>query len=187
MLFRSQAVIDKVHELVASKPIRYVVNTHAHFDHSGGLRTLVAEGATVVTHQANIPYYQQIWQQPHHINPDRLAIKPVKARFEGLSQTHVLSDGQREIRVLPLQGNTHNDAFVLVYLPAEKIAIEVDAYTPPAAGAKPLASANPYAVNLQTNIEQYQLDVQQLVPLHGPGVVKLDDLKAFNNVLADAH
>jgi glyoxylase-like metal-dependent hydrolase (beta-lactamase superfamily II) len=184
---RAQAVVDKIKEVIPGKPIRYVVNTHAHFDHSGGLRTLVAEGATVVTHQDNISYYQKVWAQPHRIAPDRLAAKPVKPRFEGLDKVHTLNDGERKIEVYPLAGNTHNDAFVLVYLPAEKIAIEVDAYTPLAASAKPPATPNPYAVNLQANIAQYQLDVQQLVPLHGPGVVKLDDLKAYNGQLADAH
>ncbi len=184
---RAQAVVDKIKEVIPGKPIRYVVNTHAHFDHSGGLRTLVAEGATVVTHKANIGYYQKVWTQPHHIQPDRLAAKPVKPKFEGLDKVYALTDGQRKIEVYPLAGNTHNDAFVLVYLPAEKIAIEVDAYTPLAPNAKPPATPNPYAVNLQTNIAQYQLDVQQLVPLHGPGVVKLDDLKAYNGQVADAH
>ena len=46
---RSEAVIAKAKELIPNKPIRYVVNTHVHFDHSGGLRTFVDEGATVVT------------------------------------------------------------------------------------------------------------------------------------------
>src|SRR5688572_8999635 len=50
---RSLAVIAEVHRLIANKPIRYVVNTHYHFDHSGGLRTYVAHGATVVTHAGN--------------------------------------------------------------------------------------------------------------------------------------
>jgi glyoxylase-like metal-dependent hydrolase (beta-lactamase superfamily II) len=184
---RAQAVINKVKELIPGKPIRYVINTHAHFDHSGGLRTLVAEGATVVTHKDNIGHYQKAWARPHRIAPDRLAAKPVKPKFEGLDKVYTLDDGQRKIEVYPLAGNTHNDAFVLVYLPAEKIAIEVDAYTPPAAGVKPPATPNPYAVNLQTNIAQYQMDVQQLVPLHGPGVVKLDDLRAYNGHVADAH
>ena len=42
-----------------------MVNTHAHFDHAGGLRAFVAEGATIVTHEVNKPYYEKIWANPH--------------------------------------------------------------------------------------------------------------------------
>ena len=56
-----------------NKPIRYLINTHVHFDHSGGLRTYVDEGATIVTHEMNKPYYEQAWAAPRTLNPDRLA------------------------------------------------------------------------------------------------------------------
>ena len=56
---RSLAVIAEAKKLGSNKPIRYVLTTHHHFDHSGGLRTYVAEGATVVTHQSNVPYLRE--------------------------------------------------------------------------------------------------------------------------------
>src|SRR5207344_1677271 len=46
---RSLAVIAEVKRTFPNKPIRYLVNTHNHFDHLGGVRTYVAEGATVIT------------------------------------------------------------------------------------------------------------------------------------------
>ena len=70
---RSVAVIAKVKEIIPNKPIKYVVNTHVHFDRSGGLRTLVNEGATVVTQRANRDFYQTAWTQPRTLNPDLLA------------------------------------------------------------------------------------------------------------------
>ena len=70
---RSAAVIAKVKETIPNKPIRYLVNTHVHFDHSGGLRTYVDEGATIVTHALNKPYYEQAWAAPRTLNPDLLA------------------------------------------------------------------------------------------------------------------
>src|SRR4029434_238126 len=57
---RSQAVVAEVRRLVPNKPIRYVVNTHYHWDHSGGLRGLVAAGAQMVTHDGNVEYYNRM-------------------------------------------------------------------------------------------------------------------------------
>ncbi len=53
---RSLAVIAKAKEIAPGKPIKYLVNTHTHFDHSGGLRTYVNEGAIIVTDAANRAY-----------------------------------------------------------------------------------------------------------------------------------
>ncbi len=45
--------------------------------------------------------------------------------------------------------------------------------------AKPPATPNPYAINLQQNIEKLQIDAEQIAALHSPGVVKLANLKAY--------
>jgi len=176
---RSSAVIAKVKETIPNKPIKYLVNTHAHFDHSGGVRTFVDEGATIVTHQDNKPYYQKAWDAPHTINPDKLAQSKKTATFETFGDKHVLTDGSRTIEIYKIAGGGHNDAFAMVYLPKEKILIEGDAYTPLAANAPPPAAANPFAVNLDENITRLKLDVKQIAPLHGPGVATMADLKAF--------
>ena len=174
---RSQAVIAKLKEIIPNKPIKYLVNTHAHFDHAGGLRTFVDEGATIVTSQPNQPYYEKVWAAPHTINPDRLAKSKKPARFESFTDKHVLSDGKRTIEIHSIAGSGHNDAFALVYLPKEKILVEADAYTPPAANVPPPAKPNPYSVNLYQNIQKLKLDVGQIAALHGPRVVTLADLR----------
>ena len=78
---RSLAVIAKAKELAPGKPIKYLVNTHAHFDHSGGLRTYVNEGAIIVTDAANRAFYEQAWAAPRTINPDALARSGKAAAF----------------------------------------------------------------------------------------------------------
>ena len=118
------AVIAKVKETIPNKPIRYLINTHVHFDHSGGLRTYVDEGATIVTHEMNKPYYEQAWAAPRTINPDRLAQSKKTATFETFTDKHVLTDGKRTIEIHQIAGSGHNDAFAMVYLPKEKILIE---------------------------------------------------------------
>ncbi|QSA95477.1 MBL fold metallo-hydrolase [Methylococcus sp. EFPC2] len=176
---RSQAVIAKAKELIPNKPINFVINSHAHFDHAGGLRTFVDEGATIVTHQPNQAYYEKVWAHSHSLNPDRLEKSKKAARFEGFTGKHVLTDGKRPIEIHSIAGNGHNDAFVLVYLPNEKILVEADAYTPTAANVPPPAPANPYSVNLYDNIKKLNLSVDKIAALHGPRVVTLADLRAY--------
>lgn len=176
---RALAVVAKVKQLYPAKPIKYLVNTHVHFDHSGGVRTLVDEGATIVTVKANEAYYRDAWAAPRTLQPDRLAQSQKVATFETFTDRHVLNDGQRRIELYEIAGNGHNDAFLLVYLPAEKILIEADAYTPLAAGAAPPASVNPFSVNLYENLHKRGLAVEKIAALHGPGLVALNDLKAF--------
>jgi glyoxylase-like metal-dependent hydrolase (beta-lactamase superfamily II) len=176
---RSLALIAKVAEIIPGKPIKYLVNTHAHFDHSGGLRTFVDAGAIIVTELANQQYYQQIWAQPHGLNPDRLAQSGKTPRFETFTGKHVLSDGKRSIELHSISGNSHNDAFDLIYLPKEKVLIEADAYTPITANATPPSTPNPYSVNLYENIQRLQLDVGQILGIHGPRAVTVADLRTY--------
>jgi glyoxylase-like metal-dependent hydrolase (beta-lactamase superfamily II) len=150
-----------------------------HFDHSGGLRTYVDEGATIVTHEMNRAYYEQAWAAPHTLNPDRLAQSGKAVTFETFTDKHVLTDGKRAIEIHQIAGGGHNDAFAMVYLPAEKILSEADAFTPPAANAPPPPAVNPFSVNLNENIVRLKLDVRQIAALHGPRVATMADLRAF--------
>jgi len=173
---RSEAVIAKAKELVPGKPIRYVLNTHVHFDHSGGLRTFVDEGATVVTHESNKPFYEAVWAAPHSLQPDRLSKSGKAATFETVGDKHVLTDGKRPIELHLIAGSGHADGFLAIYLPNEKIIVQGDAYSPAAAGTAPPATPNPYAVNFHENIERLGLDVATIAPIHGR-MVTLNDLR----------
>jgi Metallo-beta-lactamase superfamily len=94
---RSLAVIAKVKETIPNKPIKYLVNSHVHFDHSGGLRTYVDEGATIVTHEMNRSFYDLTFRAPHTLNPDRLEQSKKAAVFETFTDKLTLSDGRRDI------------------------------------------------------------------------------------------
>ncbi|WP_085317179.1 MBL fold metallo-hydrolase [Derxia lacustris] len=173
---RSLALIAKAKELVPSKSIKCVINTHVHFDHSGGLRTFVAEGATIVTLKGNESYYEKAWAAPHTLVPDRLAQSGKAPKFQTVSGKFEFGD--RKVEVHEIVGSGHNDAFALVWLPESKVLVEADAYTPVAAGTPVPPPANPYTVNLADNIARLKLDVGQIAALHGPRVTTLADLRA---------
>ena len=163
---RSTAVIDAIKKSIPNKPIRYVINTHSHFDHAGGLRTYAAEGATIVTHAANIPFYEQAWANPRTINPDRLATSGRKPVFEGVVGSRTFRDDTHEAVVYHLAGNMHNPGLLMVYLPKERVLIEADSYTP----TNSIKEAPGGVANLAQfyqQVERLGLDVEQIIPIHG--------------------
>ena len=117
---RSTAVIAEVKKLTPTKPIRYLVNTHHHFDHSGGLRTYVAEGATIVTHKVIRRSISRPSRLPRKLNPDRQARTKKKAKIIAIDAKHVLSDGTRTLEIHHIQGNPHNSGILMAWLPKEK-------------------------------------------------------------------
>jgi glyoxylase-like metal-dependent hydrolase (beta-lactamase superfamily II) len=152
---------------VANKPIRYAVNSHAHFDHSGGVRAAAAEGATIVTMAANVPYFEQALGRPSAVRPDRLAQANAKPRVQAVQgDKGLLSDASRTIELHKIAGGPHSDS-LMAYLPKEKLLIQADAYTPLPPNTPPPATPNANNVNLVDNIERLKLDVARILPLHG--------------------
>ena len=96
---RADQIISEAKRLVPNKPIKYVINTHAHFDHAQGLRDFVAQGATIITHQGNKGYYEKVLANPHTLVPDNLQKmnpKP-KIKVEYVGDMKKITDGTQEI------------------------------------------------------------------------------------------
>jgi glyoxylase-like metal-dependent hydrolase (beta-lactamase superfamily II) len=166
---RAMQIITEAKRLIPGKPIRYVVNTHHHIDHSSGLRTFVAEGATVVTHEVNKAYYEKLFALPHTLEPDRLMKEKKTPTFETVSEKKVMTDGNHVIELHHLRGNGHNEGLLVAYLPKEKILVEADAFNPPPQpNAPPPPSVSPYTANMVEAIDRLKLDVQRIIPIHYP-------------------
>jgi glyoxylase-like metal-dependent hydrolase (beta-lactamase superfamily II) len=144
-----------------------VVNSHSHFDHAGGLRGFVAEGVTVITHELNKPYYERIFKNPHTLNPDKLARSNRAALIETVGDSRVLTDGARRLELYHVRGNLHDPAMLMVYLPAERMLIQADAFNPRPPDAKPLPAPSPFTINLLENVRRLKLDVAQIGQIHG--------------------
>jgi glyoxylase-like metal-dependent hydrolase (beta-lactamase superfamily II) len=123
----SLEVLRHVKETVGDKPIRYLITTHHHADHTGGIRTYVAEGATLVTHVNNEDALGERLTRPHTIKPDRLAQSGVEPQIETVADTHTITDGKRTIELMHVP-NPHVNGYLAIYLPAERILFESDMY-----------------------------------------------------------
>jgi len=181
---RAGQIIAEAKRLVPNKPIKYVINTHPHFDHSQGLRTFVAEGATIITQQANKGYFEKVLANPHTLAPDTMQKTNPKAKIkvEYAGEKKVLTDGTHTIELHHLQNSTHSSGMLIVYLPQQKVLLEADEFNVlnPIPTA-PVPNPNQYQVNLLANIERLKLDVDRIIPVHLPNPqtrkVPLQELK----------
>lgn len=174
---RSSAVIGEVKKLYFNKPIRYLVNTHAHFDHAGGIRTYAAEGATILTYQMNKPYYEKTFALPRTLAPDKLSQSKKRAVIEAVGEKRVLTDGTRTIELYHVP-NEHNEGMLIAYLPKEKIVVEADLYNPGAANAPTPNPVSPYLLSLVENLDRLKLDYDKILGLHGRLATKDELMKA---------
>jgi glyoxylase-like metal-dependent hydrolase (beta-lactamase superfamily II) len=164
---QSVEVMAAVRKVVPNKPIRYVINTHSHFDHIGGLRAYAAEGATIVTHRDNIPYFQSLWAGSRTIAPDRLSTSGRTPAFEGVLGHRLMTDGSRTLAIYHYAGNMHNPTMLMVHLPKEKILIEADSFSPPAAPLTSPPNALPNLIHWYEAVQRLKIEVDQVVPIHG--------------------
>jgi glyoxylase-like metal-dependent hydrolase (beta-lactamase superfamily II) len=176
---RSMAVLAEARKLAPDKPVRYVLTTHHHFDHIGGLRTYAAEGATIVTHQSNVASLEKSLTAPATISPDMQAKNQRMPMLQGVSDTFEITDGTQTIRVYATNGDTHTNEYTLIYLPGPRILVEGDAYSPGPPDAPPPATPPPNAVALYDSIQQLKLNVATIAPIHGRGAVPLSELRTF--------
>jgi len=165
---RALSVIAEAKRLMPGKPIKYVINTHSHIDHSSGLRPFVAEGTTIITHQLNKAYLEKVLSLPHTLNPDKAEGSGKKPVVEGVGDKKVLTDGTHVIELYHQANFLHHEGMLLVYLPKEKVLLEADAYNPQPTTVTPPNPPSPYTVSLVDNIQRLKLDVQRIVPVHYP-------------------
>jgi glyoxylase-like metal-dependent hydrolase (beta-lactamase superfamily II) len=156
---RTLAVIARARELRPGKPLTHVVNSHHHFDHSGGIRAAVSEGLTVITHQGNAAFFEAIVKRPHTRAPDALAKSPKPLKLETMTDEKVISDGAMTIHLYAAPSD-HSESMLMAYLPKERAAIVIDVY-------EPNASVHMFAGRFLEDVKKRKLRVDRIVPLHG--------------------
>ena len=169
---RTLAVIEAARELSPEKPLRYLVNTHHHFDHAGGVRAAVSEGLTILTHEVNGPFFEDLVTRPHTRRPDALAGNPTPLTVELVlgDEVYEMGSGRRTLEIARIPDDEHNAGLLMAYLPRERMLVEVDAYSPGAA-------VMPFAPNLLDAVNAREWRVERVVPLHGE-VQELGELEA---------
>jgi glyoxylase-like metal-dependent hydrolase (beta-lactamase superfamily II) len=161
---RGLAVIAETKRLFPSKRIKYVVNSHPHFDHASGLAPFCADGAIVLTDDNSKYFVEQALLSPRTLVGDALARSKKKPKVEGVIDKLVLQDETRTVELHHVSGLEHSDAMLMAYLPKEKILFTADFNATPPPGEP----VSPSIVTLVQNIERLQLDFDRHVTVHAP-------------------
>ncbi len=126
---QSRWVIDAAKMKYPGKPIRYLVLTHHHMDHTGGMRTYVAEGAKVIVPTPDKAYFERDVKAPHTIVSDELQKKPRSTEIIEVRDQMPLKDETVEIRLYNIP-NPHAQGFLLAHIVTGNILYVTDLISP---------------------------------------------------------
>jgi len=194
------ATIAETKKLFPNKPITFLISTHNHQDHSGSIRTAVAEGMTIVAQQMNKALYPVWFNNPRELSgPDKLsqmqadakakgdkaALKKLTPKFQWVGEKLVMKDATQSIELYAIHGSVHGEDMIVVYLPKIKTIFESDAYNVGAPGAATTGAGQlAFQKLLASELDRLKVDYNFIVPGHAPtggdrDVTKADLMKAI--------
>jgi glyoxylase-like metal-dependent hydrolase (beta-lactamase superfamily II) len=157
---RGTAYIAETKKLIPNKPIRYVMNTHPHSDHTGGLPALVAEGATIITQKNNEEFLSRALNTPRTLLDDTLAKNPKKAKVETVVEKKVYSDGTRTVEMYHIPPAPHSNGLIIAYIPKERVLFQGDFSVTPG------QPANDHVKALVPVLEKLNLNFDRYINVH---------------------
>jgi glyoxylase-like metal-dependent hydrolase (beta-lactamase superfamily II) len=162
---QTKLVLDMAKARYPGKPVKYLVLTHHHMDHAGGLRAYAAQGATLVVGRGTTAHYRRVLASPFTRNPDLASRDLRNTPIVEVANKHVLTDGAREVHVYSIDPNPHADGLLIGYVPEARLGFVTDIWSP---GAGPLPDKlNPALAALVTGVKRAGISPERFAGGHG--------------------
>jgi glyoxylase-like metal-dependent hydrolase (beta-lactamase superfamily II) len=164
----SKIVMDLAQQKYPGKTWKYLLLTHHHIDHTGGLRAYAAAGATIVVGKGDGDFYRKVLSAPETLNP--YGTKQVPPKVEEVDGKWSVTEGGRTIEAYSLD-NPHATGYIIPYIPDAKFGFVTDIWTP----GPPAPPANPGTIALVKGIQKMGIQVDRMAGGHG-GIGNYADL-----------
>ena len=182
-----RALADTIRARSGARPIRYVVNTHDHDDHTGGDRYFAALGAKFYVHAKAAAEVQHLLTWAPSEYGDTLSRLGITPKVEKISRRVTLGGVKRPVQILYLGRPAHTAGDLVVYLPKQKILFAGDIVSNQSVPwlLDPGMSVNGWLKSLDTLLTP-AFTIQKLVPGHGVlGEKAADGIQFTNHYLLD--
>ncbi|MCM3873847.1 MAG: MBL fold metallo-hydrolase, partial [Pyrinomonadaceae bacterium] len=162
----SLQALTKIKETVPGKPVKYLVLSHHHSDHAGGFREYVAEGAVIVTTEANKKLLEKVAATDSSLLPGSSSTRGRSLVFETIqNRKRVFQDDKHVVELYDIGPNPHANEMIVAYLPKEKILFQGDLLNPAANGS--IGIAQDVTISFAEKLQQLGLNVEKIYCVHG--------------------
>lgn len=163
----SRQAIAEVKRLFPGKPIKYVAVTHHHDDHAGGIRTYIAEGATIIGLPGERTFFEKVTKSVFTIDPDSLTLNPQPLKWESITGSkRTITDGVTTVELIDIGPGGHTDEMLVAYIPDQRMIFQGDLLNRPANGDPPTINAT--TVHFAKWLESKKFPVERVIGVHGP-------------------
>jgi glyoxylase-like metal-dependent hydrolase (beta-lactamase superfamily II) len=126
---RSKAVLDTLRGRFPSWPVRTVVPTHHHWDHTGGVREYLAQGVEVLVHPRNVDFVRGIGAAQKTVAPDALSRGGRMPAVRATNPVTILGSGETAVQLFELP-TVHAQGMLAAYVPSLRILFVSDVLSP---------------------------------------------------------
>ena len=161
---QSQWTMKAAKEKFGNKPVKWLVLTHHHMDHAGGLRAMLADGATLVVGAPARAHFQKVLAAPTSRNPDLSPRSYAAVQIMEVTSSNVITDSRGRQVMMYLMDNPHAKGMLMGWVPDARLGWIVDLWSP---GTPLPPKPNPALVSVVQTVKGAGIQPERFAGGHG--------------------